>query len=158
MAHERGKESDRRGDPGAARGELPRDPAAPGRADGADETVGAEGAGPAGGLTELMRRAFAAGFSGFFLTEETFRKALGEALPRDWIDFASEQSARTRSEMIERLSFEMGRAVEAVDWAAVLSSLLEGRTLEVRAEIRLGEKSADGTRRLLVDVSRSDER
>ena len=119
-------------------------------------TAGSEGS-SVGGLTELMRRVFAAGFSGFFVTEEALRKALGETLPKDWADFASEQSARTRNEVIERLSYEVGRAVETVDWAAVLSTLLEGRTLEVRAEIRLGEKSGDGGKRFVVDVARRDE-
>lgn len=156
MAHERGKESGP--EHGTAEDREPRAPDAPGGPDPAQPPP-AEGAGSPGGLTEFVRRAFTAGFSGFFFTEEALRKAFGDTVPREWVDFASEQSARTRSEVIERLSFEMGRAVETVDWAAVLSALLEGRTLEVRAEIRLGEKSADGTQRLLVDVSKSgDER
>ena len=97
-----------------------------------------------GGIPDIVRRALTAGFSGFFLTGEALREALGDSLPREWADFASEQSARARSEFIERLSVEMGRAVEGIDWAVVLATLLEGRTLEVRAEIRLGEKRADG--------------
>lgn len=148
MAHERGKQSERPERESAEAGER-RPPGAP---RGPDPTQPPETA--PGGLTELVRRAFAAGFSGFFFTEEALRKAFGDAVPREWVDFASEQSARTRSEVIERLSFEMGRAVETVDWAAVLAALLEGRTLEVKAEIRLGEKSPDGTQRLLVDVSK----
>jgi len=152
MAHEQGKES-QRPDREAAPDREHRDP---GSADGPDPTQPPpEGPGSPGGLTDFVRRAFAAGFSGFFFTEEALRKAFGDTVPREWVEFASEQSARTRSEVIERLSFEMGRAVETVDWAAVLSALLEGRTLEVRAEIRLGEKSADGTQRLLVDVAKS---
>jgi len=91
-----------------------------------------------------VRRALAAGFSGFFLTGEALREALGDTLPREWADFASEQSARARSEFIERLSFEMGRAIEGIDWAEVLAKLLEGRTLEVSARIRLGERDAEG--------------
>ena len=103
-----------------------------------------DGDAPAGGIPDLVRRALAAGFSGFFLTGEALREALGDSLPREWADFASEQSARARSEFIERLSFEIGRAVESIDWVAVLAGLLEGRTLEVTARIRLGEKDAAG--------------
>jgi hypothetical protein len=101
-----------------------------------------------------MRKAFAAGFSGFFLTEEAVRKALGDTLPRDWSDFAVEQSKRTRAEFLERLSFEIGRSLESVDVADVLAQLLEGRTLEVKAQIRLGPKDAtgSGTRQVQVDV------
>ncbi len=104
-------------------------------------------------IPELMRRVLGLGLSGFFLTEETVRKALGDTLPRDWTDFAVEQSARTREEFLSRLSFEIGRSLENVDLAAVLRDLLEGRTLEVTAQIRLGEKrGGDGTTRVRVSA------
>ena len=102
-----------------------------------------------GGLPEILRKALAAGFSGFFLTEEVVRKALGETLPKDWQDFAVEQSARARAEFIERLSYEMARAIENVDLAAVFAQLLEGRTLEVNATVRLSE--VEGSHALRVE-------
>ena len=89
-------------------------------------------------LPEFARRLIGMGLSGFFLTEETIRKALGDTLPKDWADFAAEQSERTRREFLERLSFELAQSIEKVDLAQVLRELMEGRTLEVRAEIRLG--------------------
>jgi hypothetical protein len=106
-----------------------------------------------------MRRVLGLGFSGFFLTEEAFRRALGDTLPKDWTDFAVEQSDRTRQEFLERVSFEIGRALENVDLAAALASLLEGRTLELRAEIRLGEREpgASGSK-LDVAIVRRDEK
>ncbi len=88
-------------------------------------------------LPDIMRRALSMGLSGFFLTEEAVRKALGDTLPKDWVDFAVDQSERTRKEFLERLSFEIGRSFENADLAAVMRDLLEGRTLEVKAEIRL---------------------
>ena len=91
------------------------------------------------GLPDLVRKALAAGLSGFFVTEETVRKALGDTLPKDWSDFAIEQSARTRAEFLERLSYGIGRSIENVDLAAVFAQLLEGRTLEVNATVRLSE-------------------
>lgn len=93
-------------------------------------------------IPELMRRALSLGFSGFFLTEEAIRKALGDTLPREWTDFAVEQSDRTRREFLERLSYELAQSLEKVDVAAILRELLEGRTLEVKAEIRLGERES----------------
>jgi hypothetical protein len=93
-------------------------------------------------LPDLMRRALSLGLSGFFLTEEAVRKALGDTLPKDWIDFAVDQSERTRKDFLERLSFEIGRALENADMGAVLRDLLEGRTLEVKAEFRLREPDA----------------
>ena len=80
-----------------------------------------EGAGPINAIPELVRKAIAAGFSGFFFTEEAIRKALGDTLPKDWSDFAVEQSSRARGEFLERLSYEIGRAMENIDYAAVLA-------------------------------------
>ena len=105
-----------------------------------------------GAIPDLVRRALSAGFSGIFMTGEALREALGDSVPREWADFAADQSARTRSEFIERLSAEMGRAIEKIDWALVLAALLEGRTLEVTAQIRLGEKDPTGARALKVKL------
>jgi hypothetical protein len=94
-------------------------------------------------VPELVRRVLSIGLSGFFLTEEAIRKALGDAVPRDWTDFVVSQSDRTRKEFLERLSFELGQSIEKIDFARLLTELLEGRTLEVNAEIRLGPKGPD---------------
>jgi hypothetical protein len=115
-------------------------------------------AGPEGGrltgVPELVRRVLSIGLSGFFLTEEAIRKALGDAVPRDWTDFVVSQSDRTRKEFLERLSFEIGQSLENIDIARVLTELLEGRTLEVNAEIRLTPKdSGSAASRLHVAAS-----
>jgi hypothetical protein len=96
------------------------------------------------GIPELFRRVLTLGLSGFFLTETAVRKALGDTVPKEWTDFAAEQSERTRGEFIERLTFEVARSLESVDLASVLQQLLEGRTLEIKAEIRLGEREEGG--------------
>jgi hypothetical protein len=114
-----------------------------------------ESAAPSGVIPDLVRRALAAGFSGIFMTGEALRDALGDSMPREWADFAADQSARTRSEFIERMSVELGRAIEKIDWAIVLAALLEGRTLEVTAQIRLGNK--DGARGSSVRVKVDDD-
>jgi hypothetical protein len=103
-----------------------------------------ESGGRLSAIPELARRALSLGLSGFFLTEETIRKALGDSLPKDWTDFASEQSERTRKEFVERLSFEMARTLENVDFPAALGELLEGRTLKIKAEISLSPKRGEG--------------
>jgi hypothetical protein len=95
----------------------------------------------AGGLfPDMARRALAFGLSGFFLTEETIRKAVGDTLPKDWQDFVVGQSERTRKEFMERLSAEMAQTLEKIDVAEVLDELLAGRTVEVQATFRLGER------------------
>jgi hypothetical protein len=105
-------------------------------------------------VPELVRRVLSIGLSGFFLTEEAIRKALGDAVPRDWTDFVVSQSDRTRKEFLERLSFEIGQSLANIDLARVLTELLEGRTLEVNAEIRLTPKgSGSAASRLHVAAS-----
>ena len=127
MAHDRGNEK--------KRVRPPRE-AGPGAA---SDTSGRLG----GAVPDLMRRALAFGLSGFFLTEEALRKAVGDTIPKDWTDFAAEQSERARREFLERVSYEIGQSIEKLDVAAVLRELLEGRTLEIRAEIRLGDGSGE---------------
>ena len=105
------------------------------------------------GLSDLARRMVALGLSGFFSTEETIRKALGDTLPKDWSDFAIDQSERTRKEFLERLSFELAQTLEKIDVAAVMNELLEGRTVEVRAEIRLGERGSETQQRMHVNLA-----
>ncbi|MCG8590568.1 MAG: hypothetical protein MJE66_14855 [Proteobacteria bacterium] len=104
---------------------------------------GAEPKAPPGPLPELIRRLAALGLSGFFTTETALRRALGDTVPQEWVDFAAGQSERTRSEVIERMAAEFGRVFEQVDLAAVLSELLEGHTLDVRAQIRLEPRADD---------------
>lgn len=109
------------------------------------------------GLPEMARRAIAMGLSGFFFTEETIRKALGDTLPKDWQDFAISQSERTRKEFLERLSFEIAQTLEKIDVATVLEQLLEGRTIEVHAEVRLGERGAAARETANVRVAVKDD-
>jgi hypothetical protein len=94
-------------------------------------------------LPELLRRGLALGFSGLFMTEGAVRRAFGDTVPRDWVDYATEQSERTRKEFLERLSGEIARTLETLDLAEILDALMADRTIEVKAEIRLGKRTGD---------------
>ncbi len=99
---------------------------------------GAEGADAADAsrvVPDLLRKLLSVGFSGFFLTEEALRRAFGDTVPRDWVDFVSEQSERTRAEFLERLAREVGETLDRVDLAALAEQLLAGHAIEVKAEI-----------------------
>lgn len=111
----------------------------------------------AGPIPDLIRRTAALGLASFFSTEEALRKALGDTLPRDWIDFATAQSERTRSEATQRMAEEMGRVLEQMDVVDVLEKLLSGRTIEIEARVRLGprddeESSSDAGGRASIRV------
>lgn len=92
----------------------------------------------AGGFfPEALRRVLTVGFTGFFLTEEALRKALGDSVPRDVIEFVLDQSQRMRGEFLDRISREFGRVLERIDPVELARRLLEGRTVEVSARFRL---------------------
>ena len=113
----------------------------------------------AGRVPDLLRRLLGLGFTGLFTTEEVLRKALGDSVPRDWIEFAAQQSERTRRELVDRLAAEVGRALDGIDLRELAARLLQGHTLEVNARIRFvarepGAGSGEGARapkRLRVD-------
>jgi hypothetical protein len=100
-------------------------------------SVEEEDNGAAGFFPDLLRRGLTLGFTGFFLTEEAVRKALGESVPRDLMDFILTESERTRGELLDRLSKEFARALSTLDPVELVKRLLEGRSIEVSAKIRL---------------------
>ena len=111
-----------------------------------------------GAIPDLLRKALGVGLSGFFLTEATIRKAVGDTIPKDWVDFAVDQSDRTRAELLERLSLEVGRSIENIDYVSVLERLMEGRTLEINARVRLGtRREADGATKIQVTLEDDEE-
>lgn len=106
-------------------------------------SVEGEDDGAAGFFPDLLRRGLTLGFTGFFLTEEAVRKALGESVPRDLMDFILTQSERTRAEFLDRISKEFAGALSTLDPVEVVKRLLEGRSIEVSATIRLAPSGAE---------------
>jgi hypothetical protein len=112
------------------------------RSESADGSEGDAGVDPrrdpeGGFLPDLLRRGLSLGFTGFIMTEEALRRALGDSVPRDWLDFMVAQSEKTRAELLERLSREFGKVLSAVDPVEILRRLLDGQTIEVSARIKL---------------------
>jgi hypothetical protein len=98
---------------------------------------GSHAADAAPGLPDLIRRAVTTGLSSLFNTNEVVRRAVGEAMPREWVDFAVDQSERTRAEFIERFAGELARTLESLELVEMAERLFEGRTIEIRAQIEL---------------------
>lgn len=90
-----------------------------------------------GALPDMVRRMLALGLSGFFTTEETVRRALGDTVPQEWVDFAASQSEKTQREFSDAMAREVGRVLEQVDLGDVLGQVLENRSLEIHARVRL---------------------
>jgi hypothetical protein len=102
-----------------------------------EEDIEEEEDGTTGFFPDLLRRGLTLGFTGFFLTEEAVRKALGESVPHDLMDFILTESERTRGEFLDRISKEFARALSTLDPVELVKRLLEGRSIEVSATIRL---------------------
>ncbi|MCP3987364.1 MAG: hypothetical protein GY723_23505 [bacterium] len=98
----------------------------------------------AGFFPDLLRRGLSMGFTGLFMTEEAVRRALGDSVPRDVIEFFIAQSEKTRSELLERLSQEFGRTLEALDPVELARRLMDGATVEVSAKIRFVPEDEKG--------------
>jgi hypothetical protein len=106
------------------------------RAAGRKEAGAEEGS---GFLPDLLRRGMSLGLTGFFMTEEALRRALGETAPREMVEFVVSQSEKTRADFLDRVSREFGKALSAMDPVEVVKRMLEGRTIEISATIRFVE-------------------
>jgi hypothetical protein len=94
-------------------------------------------------LREAVRRTASVGFSSFFATEDALRRAFNEAVPRDWVDYARDQSADLRAEMIERMSAEFGAWLRTIDMTQIMSKLLADNDFELKIQISTAPKGAE---------------
>jgi len=112
--------------------------------DAASSTQDAAGeSAPSGAIQDMVRKMMGLGFSGLFTTEATIRGALGDTVPREWVEFVSQQSERTREEFARRMADEFARVLENVDLAELAEQVLEGRSIEVKAEFKLGPREPE---------------
>jgi hypothetical protein len=118
----------------------------------ADDNDRKAGAGKSEAIPEVVRKMLAVGLSGFFTTEEALRRALGDTIPQDWVDFASAQSERTRQEFSEAVAKELGNVLERVDLAELLGQLFENRSVEITAKVRLLPEDGAAPRARVRDV------
>ena len=88
-------------------------------------------------IPDLVRKALELGFTGLFTTEQTIRRALGDSLPQEWVDFVTDQSERTRADFTDALVKEFGRTLDNLDLAETLDRFLSGRTIELTTRIRV---------------------
>jgi hypothetical protein len=109
-------------------------------------------------VPDLLRRALGFGFSGFFTTEELLRKAFGDSVPREWVDFAATQTERARREFAERIAGELRRSLETVDLERLAERLLREHTIEIDARIRFVRKEPGDARASDVRIRLSDDR
>ena len=101
---------------------------------------------------EAIRRAASAGLTSLFLTEEALRRAFNDAVPREWVDFASRQGDEVRGELREVLSREIQRWLASLDPVEILNEILTKS--DVRVTLELSAKPSDERTGALQVVSR----
>ena len=91
-------------------------------------------------IPDFVQRVLELGFASFFTTEGTIRRAVGETMPREWVDFVTAQSDRTRKDMTEAIASGAAQSIERIDLVDTLNRLFSGRTVEINAKIRLAPR------------------
>jgi hypothetical protein len=94
-------------------------------------------------LHEAIRRTASVGFSSFFATEDAVRRAFNDAVPRDWVDYASRQSTELRAEMIDRMQIEFGAWLRSIDLAQVVGKVLAENDVELKISLSSTPRSAE---------------
>jgi hypothetical protein len=94
-------------------------------------------------LHEAIRRTASVGFSSFFATEDAVRRAFNDAVPRDWVDYASRQSTELRAEMIDRMQTEFGAWLRSIDLAQVVGKVLAENDVELKISLSSTPRSAE---------------
>ncbi|RIL02040.1 MAG: hypothetical protein DCC71_16840 [Proteobacteria bacterium] len=109
-------------------------------------------------VPDLLRRALGFGFSGFFTTEELLRKAFGDSVPREWVEFAATQTERARRDFAERIAGELRRSLDAIDLEQLAERMLRDHTIEIDARIRFVRKEPGDARASDLRIRVSDDR
>lgn len=139
---ERGSGRGREGEPGSRPSET--SPQARGLARAGVEAL----------FQEFVRRAATLGLSGFVLTEEAVRRAFGDVVPKEWVQYATEQSSEMRRELMDRIAQEFGAWLRDLDSEKVQRTLLQ--TLlddyDFSVSIEISAKPRDGDNRAQLEL------
>ena len=113
--------------------------------------AGAEPEGLGGLVADVVRKAVLAGAGALFLTEESARKLAREwKLPKDLAGFLVTQAQGAKDEVLRIVSAEIRRFLDSETFRRELFRVLGSMTVDVNAEIRLGD--APGRRRARISV------
>jgi hypothetical protein len=114
------------------------EPISPPNDDGREPKVG-------GFVPEFVRKAAVAGLGALFLTEEGLRSLASQLkLPKEMLGYLASQAERTKDEVTRILGEEIRRFLQSEAVRAEWLRLLQGMTLEVKAELKLVPSPKDG--------------
>lgn len=92
-------------------------------------------------LGDGLRKLFGVGVSAAFMTEESIRQYLGEMkLPKEILSGVLQSANRSKEEITNRVSNEIIRLVDKIDWVAELARFAETHKFKIQAEIDIIRK------------------
>jgi len=91
---------------------------------------------------DLVFKTLTAGLAGLFSTQEALRKAVGDAMPPEWVEYASEQGDRARQELFDRVSDQITALIDSIDIGDLLLKMMQDNVVEVNASFRVRPSSS----------------
>lgn len=89
------------------------------------------------GLSDMMRKAVAAGMGAVFMTEESVRAYVSEAkLPREIARSIIQSSTAAKEQLLQYVSNEVSDLIQKTDLTGFLGRFLEQHEIEIEAKIR----------------------
>ena len=112
----------------------------------------------AGGLADMMKKAFSAGLGALFLTEESVRSYVAESkLPRDIAKYVIQTSASAKEQFFEYLTKEVSQLIRKSDLPQVVTDFLPGHDIEIEARIRFKRTEEGKIKAELTGTTRAEE-
>ena len=95
---------------------------------------------------EAVKRATGLGISGLASTEEAVRRAVGDRLPTDWVQFFSDRGEGLRQELMDRLTSEFGQFLRSDEFEDKLRRLISDFDFDVSVRVSARPKRASSDR------------
>lgn len=106
-----------------------------------DDSDSQEKSEKAGLLGDTVKKLFTAGVSAAFMTEESVRAYLAELkLPKEVLNLVLQQATKTKDEVSQRVSGEILKMVQKIDWAKEVAKFAESHKFKVTAEFEISKK------------------
>lgn len=109
--------------------------------DGGKKDKEDSGIDPKAMLGDSLRKLFGVGVSAAFMTEESIRQYLGDLkLPKEILNGVLQSANRSKDEITNRVSNEIIKIVDKIDWVKELARFAETHKFKIQAEIDIVRK------------------
>jgi hypothetical protein len=92
--------------------------------------------GAAGWVADALKKAFSQGYRSVRASEERLRGMVGEAMPRELLNYAKGAVDKGRDELVRVIGNQTRRFLEGIDVGGEIAKILTLLSFEIRTEIR----------------------